>query len=485
MNTKTPASVYGNPIPPRAQRLIALLKKHYERAFPAGTPPLLAAEDEPFCARCFTAKRIVQTHTPQAGDIDDPQGIVIGTIRMGFGHARMSIALMSAACHLGLTPYWFDLVSFPDTAGAKTIRSLERWYNLASRISQTSKRFNMYFWERITSAMALPLSVSYQNKCLSELFAPLYTHIAKDMPIICSHPWVAHGAVSAGFSTIINLVPDNLPLAFNIAEGSIHTVQSPSAYTGYRSFFGMDMKTPARHCLPKEVLYEVGHYVDHEIVYNIEKDCELRLRRAADGEPRRFLLTMGGAGAQIRRFIDIALYCKDALEAGKAQFFINFGDHTQQCELFQKRLSQAGLSWVMHTDWDDTEQFIQAAQKHPVQGAIHIFLFADFFPAVYATNLLMRISDILITKPSELSYYPVPKLFIHRVGRHEAWGAIRGSEIGDSTIETDYDTALHRILDCCIMENDLIKLYCRHIIANKAAGIYDGAYNAVKLAMKL
>ena len=468
------------------------MKKYYEYIF-SGTStisPALIAETDPFSGRYFAAKRIteyaINTSSEPVCDtiIKDPQGIIIGTIRMGFGHARMSIALMSAAHHLGFTPYWFDLVSFPRTAATKTIKSLEKWYNLASRISQTSKSFNKYFWERVTSAMALPLSVAYQNKCLSELFVPLYEHISKDMPIICSHPWVAQGAVSAGFSTVINLVPDNFPIAFNIAEGSIHTVQSPSAYTGYRSFFGMDTKIAAKNCMPKEDIYEVGHYVDHEIVYNIEKDCEQRLRRVADNKPRRLLLTMGGAGAQIQRFTNITLYCKEAVHEKKVQLFINFGDHEKQCAIFQEHLRKAELSWIMHTDWDETEQFCAAAERKDIEGGIHIFLYKDFFPAVYATNLLMRVSDVLITKPSELSYYPVPKLFIHRVGRHEAWGAIRGSEIGDSTIETDYDCALRRTLKCLINENDLIKLYCRHIVANKRAGIYDGAYNAVKLAIR-
>ena len=45
----------------------------------------------------------------------------------------------------------------------------------------------------------------------------------------------------------------------------------------------------------------------------------------------------------------------------------------------------------------------------------------------------------MITKPSELSV-PVPKLFIN-VSRHEVWGAIRGSELGDGTLETESDAS--------------------------------------------
>ena len=47
----------------------------------------------------------------------------------------------------------------------------------------------------------------------------------------------------------------------------------------------------------------------------------------------------------------------------------------------------------------------------------------------------MRSCDVLVTKPSELAFYPVPKLFIRRVGKHEMWGAIHSAEVGDGTLE--------------------------------------------------
>ena len=36
-------------------------------------------------------------------------------------------------------------------------------------------------------------------------------------------------------------------------------------------------------------------------------------------------------------------------------------------------------------------------------------------------------ADVLVTKPSELAFYPVPKLFIKRVGGHEQWGAVHSA----------------------------------------------------------
>ena len=70
---------------------------------------------------------------------------------MGFGHCRMSLALASAAKHLGYNPYWMDLMAFPETAASKTIKSMEGWYNIGSRLSQKNKWFNKHIWENVTS----------------------------------------------------------------------------------------------------------------------------------------------------------------------------------------------------------------------------------------------------------------------------------------------------------------------------------------------
>jgi len=94
----------------------------------------------------------------------------------------------------------------------------------------------------------------------------------------------------------------------------------------------------------------------------------------------------------------------------------------------------------------------------------------------------MRVIDVMITKPSELAFYPVPKIFNARVGGHEMWGAVRGAEIGDSTIETRSIPHTLQAVDLLSSEDDLLEMYCRQIVKNKQIGIYDGAYNSVALA---
>ena len=76
----------------------------------------------------------------------DDKALIVGNIRMGFGHYRISIAMASCAAALGYKPYWLDLASF-DATGSKMIREQNDLYSLASRISQKSRLFNKLLWE--------------------------------------------------------------------------------------------------------------------------------------------------------------------------------------------------------------------------------------------------------------------------------------------------------------------------------------------------
>lgn len=415
-------------------------------------------------------------------EIDPKKSLVIGTIRMGFGHWRIAIALASAANALGIKSYLLDLMSFQHTTIASSIKFLENYYNGFSRLSQKWKWFNTHIWEKITSKTSLTLDSSIQQRLLSDFFTPAFAKIPKTIPIVAAHPWVGHAAVLNGSTKVVSMIPDNLPLAFWLVEGSVHTVQSPSAYMGYRTLINMEKKYPIQNCLKDEEIILAGHYVDYELKANIAADCKARLKRMKNKEPRRFLLTMGGAGAQALKFADIAKYCNNYINDKKATLLINMGDHEGRWQILKEQLDKKGIKYTMHDNWKKTQGFIESMESKIITG-IHIFLHKDFYAAVYATNLLMRQCDFMITKPSELSFYPIPKLFIQRVGRHEAWGAIRGSEIGDGTKEVTTPDILHRVLTLLIEEDDLFKYSINSIIHNDKIKIYDGALEVVKIAL--
>jgi len=415
---------------------------------------------------------------------DTEHGLIVGNIRMGFGHYRISIAMASAAHALGCTPYWMDLNSYPETTCTKVIGAQNDLYSLGSRISQKSKLFNKLVWEPMNYEGFRKLSYNASDQKNAELMAPVFRSVPKEIPVIGTHVWPAQAALHAGMKYVVNAIPDNWPMALHLAEGSVHTIQTHQSYMGYRILNGMRGREVLRP-MPADSLVYTGHYVDHELVANLEADCDARLARKRDGKPMRFLLTIGGAGAQRALFAAVIRHLLPAVREGRAALYVNVGDYRNVWdELVQEIDGLAELSHTHFDNWAETRQFAADALEYDVTG-VHAFWHPNIFEAVYCTNLLMRSCDVLCTKPSELAFYPVPKLFLKRIGGHEKWGAIHSAELGDGTLECEDIPHTLQMLDLLLEEETLFAEMIRAIRVNRAAGVYDGAYNVVKLAMGL
>ncbi len=423
-----------------------------------------------------------QNGEAQAAEFDHEKGLIVGNIRMGFGHYRISMAIASAAHSMGYTPYWMDLNSFPDTTCTKVISAQNDLYSLGSRISQKSRLFNRLVWEPMNYEGFRKLSYNACDQKNAELMAPVYKKVPKDIPVVGTHVWPAQAAVHAGMEHVVNAIPDNWPMALHLAEGSIHTIQTHNSYMGYRILNGME-KNKVLRPMPSDSLVYTGHYVDHELVSNIEADCEARIRRKESGQPMRFLLTIGGAGAQKEIFAAIIKRLIPAIRKKKAALYVNVGDYKNVWEQLLIDIPELKeLSTEHFDDWSETKSFAEKALDGEVSG-IHGFWHSNIFEAVYCTNLLMRSCDVLVTKPSELSFYPIPKLFIKRVGGHERWGAIHSAEIGDGTLECEDIAHTIQMVELFMEDDKLLKDMCGNIVRNKKTGIYDGAYKVVELAM--
>ncbi len=418
------------------------------------------------------------------GAFDTEKGIIVGNIRMGFGHYRISIAMASAAHALGYTPYWMDLNSYPETTCTKVIGAQNDLYSMGSRISQKSKAFNKAVWEPMNYEGFRKLTYNSSDQKNAELMAPVFANVPKELPLIGTHVWPAQAALHAGMKYVVNAIPDNWPMALHLAEGSVHTVQTHQAYMGYRILNGMRGKDVLKP-MPADSLVYTGHYIDHELVANLERDCASRMNRKKDGKPMRFLLTIGGAGAQRELFAAVIAHLLPAVRAGRAALYVNVGDYRKVWDQLIKRVDGLSELSTEHFDnWPETLRFAEDALEGEVTG-VHAFYHQNIFEAVYCTNLLMRSCDVLATKPSELAFYPVPKLFLKRIGGHEKWGAIHSAELGDGTLECEDIPHTLQMLDLLLDEETLFAEMIRAILVNKTIGVYDGAYNVVKLAMSL
>ena len=377
-----------------------------------------------------------------------------------------------------------DLNSYKQTTCTKVISAQNDLYSMGSRISQKSKLFNRIVWEPLNYEGFRKLSYNAADQKNAELMAPVFKNVPKDIPVVATHVWPAQAALHAGMTNVVNAIPDNWPMALHFAEGSVHTVQTHYAYQGYRICNGMD-GDKVLHPMPEESLKYTGHYIDHELVSNIEVDCTRRMERKISGKPMRFLLTIGGAGAQKEIFAAIINELMPEIQRKKAMLYVNIGDYQNVWEDLKKMVP--GIESIATThfnDWNETVAFCNEAMENDVSG-IHLFCHENIFEAVYATNLLMRSCDVLVTKPSELAFYPVPKLFIKRIGGHEQWGAIHSAEIGDGTLECRDIPHTLQMIRLFLEDNTTLKDMCENIIRNKSLGIYDGAYEVVRIAMGL
>ena len=408
---------------------------------------------------------------------DNP--LIVGNIRMGFGHYRISIAIASCARALGFTPYWLDLASF-DATGSKMIREQNNLYSLASRISQKSKLFNHFFWEPLNSEGFKKITYNAKDQKNSELLVPIFNSIPKDTPYIATHVWPSQGAIHSGLTNVVNAIPDNWPMGLHLSEGAIHAVQTPFAYLGYKMLNGFSDK-PLKS-IPEEDIKMVGRFIDHELLVNLEDDNLRRITRAKTGHPLRILLTVGGAGAGFDMFLAIVKHLLSYVNENKCSLFINFGDHKNVYEKMQKKINVTKIKTYFN-EYDKLRELVKELRNKDASGVYAIYN-QDIFEAVYATNILMPECDILVTKPSELAYYPIPKVFMKHIGGHEVYGAINSSELGDGVFECPTNKTINSMLDRLLEDKEILIHMCNRINELKKTGYYNGGYECVKLAAK-
>lgn len=468
-------TIFGNPIDPATLRKAEKSKANYQKKYGDDSDRDYPLAFSPIETLDFLGAQNITVG--ETGESFPENALIVGNIRMGFGHYRISIAMASCAKALGYRPFWLDLASF-DATGSAMIREQNRMYSLASRISQRSRLFNHFVWEPLNSEGFKKITYNAKDQKNSELLVPLFRHIPKDLPYIATHVWPSQAAIHAGMTNVVNAIPDNWPMGLHLSEGAIHTVQTPFAYFGYKTLNGF-AKQPLRG-IPEDQLRAVGCYVDHELLVRLKEDNDLRRARVREGRPLRILMTVGGAGAGFDLFLGMVGHLLPLANAGKLLLVINFGDHKDVFAKMEERLGKLNGK-TFFDDYEGLLQYTASLRGKDDTGLVSICN-SDLFQAVYSTNLLMPECDLLVTKPSELAYYPIPKLFMRHIGGHEVWGGIWGSQMGDSTPECPDTKSANAMLDRLLFDREILPHFCDRIDGLNEAGAYNGAYECVRIA---
>lgn len=430
-------------------------------------------------------EQVLATKQPGPPENKDKPPVIVATIRMGFGHHRIAYSACSWAMSRGHTTIFHDFLNI-ESDEADLIRTLDHFYSKFSRIAS---EFGSYAEQAWGKAMKQGDADALRAAALTAAqLQSLLTVYPKDTPIVCTHQICALTAAAVGFTNVVNLVVDNYPQWFLVVPKTLNITQGP---VNYQSYLKMGV--------PSSELRLAGHWCPSELVDNIEVDCNRRISRAEDpsNKPRRLLIPVGGAGAQKTFIIQFIEAVEPWIRRGKLQLFLNAGDHKHMKTAFVDVLNKCNLEYDTVTTTQGVRDFqsklLENGGSAEPNKAVTLFAFDDYFPAVATTDLLCRVADILTCKPSELAFYPIPKLHIRRVGDHEAYSAIRAAEVNDGSLEAREIKDALRYLELLCNSNttdtesdgcDLLPSWNRSIIENQnKLKLYDGCKNAVKWAV--
>jgi len=417
---------------------------------------------------------------------DKKPTVVVATIRMGFGHHRLAYSTVSWARSLGYHTVFHDLLNI-DSPEAKLLVSTDDLYSKFSRFSSEMGGI-------VEKIMGKALLAGDPNalRCAfltAVQLQPLLLSYPKDTPIISTHQLVTLTAAACGFTNVINLVVDNYAQWFLVVpgDGVLNLVQGP---VNYQNFLSMGVSSSP------EVLQIAGHWCPHELVTNIPGDCKRRIDRATAGfgssskdaiKPRRLLVPVGGAGAQRKFIIRMIRALKDYVKNGRIQLFLNAGDHKHMKTAFEQVLAECDLDYDTVSTLSGVQELANSLVDDPAKEptkAITLFAFEEYFPAVATTDIMARAVDVLCCKPSELAFYCLPKLSIRRVGDHEAFSAIRSSELGDGSVEAREISDVLTFVDLILSGPQLLAQMNQSVILNNQIGIYDGCKKALELSVE-
>ncbi|TGK50679.1 hypothetical protein EHQ16_04555 [Leptospira kanakyensis] len=398
--------------------------------------------------------------------------LVVGSIRMGYGHHRMALSVYSHSLKKQIPTYLHDLLAI-QSPEANAIADIDSGYSYFSRLSAEIGGPVEWLWGVLMSQGNL---TSLELSCqLAELYKGLMNGIPTDSPIITTYPLNGQISVASGFQKTIHLICDNYPQYYLLVPGALNLVQTPSAYT---KFIEMGV--------PKENIAVAGHWVSEDVLSNAVTDCENRVRRIDAKKCRRFLIPIGGAGAQKGYVLDLIRLSKKNLQNKKAVFWINTGDHSKVLKSIEEYLILQKIPYLSINTWEDLIKFIE---RHPLRSEdnennppVVLFHFPSHTEAFSATDKLIRIADVLVTKPSELAFYPVPKLFIRRVGDHEAASVFRSLELGEGTVECREVIHAKELIQIFTESDDLLLRMNESVIKNIVEGVYNGSKTAVEIA---
>lgn len=437
----------------------------------------IVAQDSKHVEGLQTTRRAKQDDDPVKQSSKTKPPLIIGSIRMGFGHQRIAYGVASWALDAckqdGRDVYLHDIVNV-NSPEAEFVSEAETLYSHGSRALTEQPNFIESRVSKMTSSGG---TNALRIQCLiASLFISMLAGLDTNSPLISTHPLVGAIAVAAGFTNVVNLVVDNHAQWFVVVPGALNLVQGPRAY-----------QELLKLGVSQDEMELAGHWCHKQIVEDISNIIDKRIRRLESKKPLRLLIPVGGAGAQQSLLKRVVKSCAPLVKEGKVQLFLNAGDHSHMKETFEKQLDDVNLDFETITtvqELNSFRQYLEASESNEPRKKVTLFAYKSLYPAVSTTDDLVNVSDVLVCKPSEMAFYSIPKLMIWRVGDHERKSALRAAELGDGTLEArtldEIMKNIHNFLD----SPQILVNMNKSIEKNNKIGVYEGLKIAIERALE-
>lgn len=395
-----------------------------------------------------------------------PYELYTGTIRMGYGHHRMAFSVYSQSSERGISTALHDLLAI-ESNEATCIERLDGLYSQFSRMATEIGGPVEWAWGKAMTGGgigALQFSMLLAGRMIA-----LYSGMDRSTPIITTYPLNAHIAASLGFERIIHLVNDTLPQYFLLCPGALNLVQTRHMRDGY-----LDMG------VEESEIEFAGHWVSEPVLSTLDNAIADRMNRLDRKERLRLLISVGGAGAQ-KKFLKqwIAAILDDSQLRDAYLPIINCGDHKDFFQEMQKLLKRREIRVKVCSTLADAQNLPGIMEDYDLV----LFHFESRYEAVYATDYAIVYSDILATKPSELAFYPIPRLFVRRVGDHEGYSADYGYKLGEATPERRSSREALEDLRSWSRDPSPLKAMNETIAENHGRNLYGGSTVAIQRAL--
>ncbi|MEQ8353308.1 MAG: hypothetical protein RH862_17670 [Leptospiraceae bacterium] len=396
-----------------------------------------------------------------------PYELYTGTIRMGYGHHRMAFSVYSQSVERGISTALHDPLVL-ECNESTCIERLDSLYSQFSRLATDIGGPVEWMWGKAMTGGGI--GALHFSMLLAARLISLFSGMDRQTPIITTYPLNAHIAATLGFERIIHLVNDTLPQYFLLCPGALNLVQTRHMRDAYLEM-GVE---------ESEVDF-AGHWVSEPVLSTLENATSDRLRRLQSQERLRLLIPVGGAGAQkkfLRNWIQ-GIFDQEELRNSYVPI-INCGDHQEFKDTVLSILNKKEIRYKVCNTLAEVQNLPAILEDFDAV----VFHFESRYEAVYATDYAIVYSDILATKPSELAFYPIPRLFLRRVGDHEGFSADYGYKLGESTPERRSEKeALQDLLDWK-KDPGPLKAMNETIASNHELKLYNGSTLAIERALE-